>query len=570
MIDAARRLVCSVLSLQSPVLLFLLLLAGCAPQRKADLVIINGTEPETLDPAIMTGQPEGRLAIALFEGLTANDPKTSSAIPGVAERWDISPDGKTYTFHLRRCQWSNGDPITARDFVWSWQRTLSPKTASEYAYQLFYVNNAEEFNSGKLTDFSQVGVRAPNDHTLVVELHDPTPFFLDLCAFPTLSPIHRGCFERWGDDWIKAGKLVSNGPFVLDSWRINDKIRLRRNPNYWNTANVRLEVVDVLPVGSAATALNLYLTGDADIIWDKGLIPSYLLDELRKRPDCHTFGYLGSYFYRFNCTRKPFDDPRVRRALTLAVDRERIVTRITKGGEKPATHLTPPGIPGYESPPGLGHDPEKARAELAAAGFPDGKGFPRFKILYNASGGGAASVNEQVAVEIKDMWQKTLGIQCDLVNQEWKVYLNSMSNLDYDVCRASWIGDYNDPNTFMDMFVTGGGNNRTGWSHKRYDELIRAAGRELDVANRWKIFQEAEALLCREESPILPIYFYVGINFFDGAKWEGIYPNVLDVHPIHAIRRKNGRMEEWKDGPRSSQSFPAFQSSSLPIFHFLP
>jgi oligopeptide transport system substrate-binding protein len=564
MTSAARRRLHSALLLS-------FLFCGCTPQRTADLVIINGTEPETLDPAIMTGQPEGRLALALFEGLTANDPKTAASIPGVAARWDISPDGKTYTFHLRSCQWSNGDLITAHDFVWSWKRTLAPETASEYAYQLFYLNNAEDFNSGKLKDFSQVGVRAKDDRTLLVELHDPTPFFLDLCAFPTLFPIHRGCFEKWGDNWIKPGKLVCNGPFVLDQWRINDKIRLRRNARYWNAANVPLELVDVLPVGSPATALNLYLTGAADIIWDKGLIPAYLLDVLRKRPDCHTFGYLGSYFYRFNCTKKPFDDPRVRRAFSLAVDRERIVTKITKGGELPATHLVPPGIPGYESPQGLSYDPARAKQEFAEAGYPDGKGFPKFSILFNKSGGGAAGVNEQIAIEIREMWQKTLGIQCDLVNQEWKVYLNSMSSLDYDVCRASWIGDYNDPNTFLDMFVTGGGNNRTGWSNRPYDELIRAAGRELNAAKRWQIFQEAETLLCRDECPILPIYFYVGINFVDDTKWEGVYPNVLDVHPIHAIKRKSGRMDEWKSGRTTVPApLPNFQSSILPPFHSLP
>jgi oligopeptide transport system substrate-binding protein len=514
-------------------------LCGCVQKEKAALVIINGTEPETIDPAIMTGQPEGRLAIALFEGLTANDPKTSAAMPALAERWEVSPDGKTYTFHLRDCQWSNGDPITAQDFVWSWQRVLKPETASEYAYQLFYLVNAEDYNSGKLKDFSTVGVRALDNHTLVAELHDPTPFFLDLCAFPTLLPVHRASVERWPNDWIKPDKLVCSGPYILEQWRINDKIRLRRNPRYRKAAAVGLDLVDVLPVGSPATALNLYLTGAADIIWDKGLIPAYLLDVLRARPDCHTFGYLGSYFYRFNCTRKPFDNPRVRRALSMAVDRQRIVNRITKGGELPATHLVPPGIPSYQSAEGLNYDPKRAKEELAEAGFPGGKGFPRFSILFNKSGGGAAGVNEQIAIEIREMWQNTLGIHSDLVNQEWKVYLNSMSSLDYDVCRASWIGDYNDPNTFMDMFVTGGGNNRTGWSNRRYDDWIRAAGRELDPRKRSEIFRQAELLLCGEESPILPLYFYVGVNFFNPDKWDGIYPNVLDVHPIHTIRKKD-------------------------------
>lgn len=520
-------------------LLLFPVLVGCRPAPRADLVIINGAEPQSLDPQIITGQPEGRVCLALFEGLTNNDPVTAKPVPGVAERWEISNEGRTYTFHLRPSFWSNGDPVTAHDFVWSWQRALSPAIASEYAYQLYAIRNAEQFNNGKIADFAQVGVRAVDDRTLIVELKDPTPYFLDLCAFATLYPVHRGCIERWGDNhWIKPGKIVSNGPYLLDQWRINDKVRLRKNPRYWNADTVALDIVDILPVGSPATALNLYLTGAADIIWDKGLIPTYLLHEARQRPDCHTFAYLGSYFYRFNVTRKPFDDPRVRRALSMAVDRQQIVNKITRAGELPATHFTPPGIPGYEPPAGPGYDPDAARQLLAEAGYPGGNGFPKFKILFNKGGGGSAGVNEQIALEIAAMWTKTLGIECATENQEWKVYLNSMSTLDYDVCRSSWIGDYNDPNTFLDMFVTGGGNNRTGWSHARYDDLIRAAGRELDPVKRAALFREAELLLCRDETPIIPIYFYVGVNFFDPNKWEGIHPNVLDVHPIHAIRRR--------------------------------
>ncbi|NQU09825.1 peptide ABC transporter substrate-binding protein [bacterium] len=523
-------------------------LSACRPAPPADLVILNGTEPETIDPAIITGQPEGRVVTALFEGLTRNDPATARAIPGVAERWEISPEGTVYTFHLRRAQWSNGDPLTAHDFVWSWQRTLAPATASEYAYLLFHLVNAERYNSGELTDFAAVGVRALDEDTLEVRLQSSTPFFLDLCAFPTLYPVHRPSVERWPEDWLKPGRLVSNGAYQLETWRINDRLRLRRNPRYWNAANVALETVDLLPVGSPQTAINLYLTGAADIIWDKGLIPTYLLEELRSYPDCHTFGYLGSYFYRFNCTRPPFDDVRVRQALTLAVDRERLVTKITKGGEKPATHFTPPGIPGYDPPAGLGHDPDRARSLLAEAGYPGGRGFPKFKVLFNKAGGGAASVNEQIAIEIREMWRQQLGIKCDLENQEWKVYLNSMSALDYDVCRSSWIGDYNDPNTFLDMFVTGGGNNRTGWSLPRYDELIRAAGQTLDPPRRAAIFAEAERILCRDELPVLPLYFYVGVTFYDPAKWTGIHPNVLDVHPVDAIRRRGA--ETRSDGVR--------------------
>ncbi len=520
-----RRLILSALAL---------LLASCGPtEPRADFPFLNGTEPETLDPAIITGQPEGRIALALFEGLTARDP-AARIVPGVAKRWEISPDGRTYRFHLRAdARWSNGDPVTAPDFVRSWERTLDPATASEYAYQLFYIHNAEAFNAGTLRDFARVGVHAPEVRTLEVQLDHPTPFFLDLCAFPTLLPVHGPSVAKYGDDWIKPGRLVSNGAYQLEDWRVNHRVRLRANPYYWDRARVGLRVVDILPTSQANTAFNLYYTGAADLILDKGLVPAVLLRELRQRPDFHASPFLGSYFYRFNVTRKPFHDPRVRKAFALAVDKQRLVDKVTRGGERIADSLVPPGIPGYTSPRGLGFDPAAARRLLAEAGYPGGKGFPRVSLLYNTS-----EQNEALATEIQDMLASNLGVHVQLLQQEWKVYLNSMSSLDYDFCRASWVGDYNDPNTFLDMFVTGGGNNRTGWSNAAYDALIRAAARELDPKKRMAIFQKAETILCRDELPILPIYDYVGIKLYDPARITGLEANVLDEHPLKYIRKR--------------------------------
>lgn len=522
-----------------PLAALLLCVTGCRPaEPKADLVIVNGAEPESLDPAIVTGQPDLRVVSALFEGLTRSDPKTGSPIPSLAERWDLSPDGRTYTFHLRsNLTWSTGEPIEAGDFVYSWLRVLNPATAADYAGQLFYVKNAEEFNSGKLTDPTAVGMRALDRQTFQVELVSPTPFFLDICALQTLAVAPRQAIEKYGDRWLMAQPLPVSGAYQLAYWRINDKIRLRKNPRYWDAANTQLEWVDILPMGNATTAFNLYETGEADLVWDKELIPPDLLDVLRKRPDFHSFDYLGTYFLRVNVTRKPLNDPRIRRALALAIDKRRIVEKITRGGEKPAPHLTPLGTANYRPPTGLGHDPDQARRLLAEAGYPGGQGFPVFSYMFNAAAGGSAKIHEKIAVELQQMWQKELGIRVELRQVEWKVFLASQSALEYDLSRSSWVGDYNDATTFLDLFKSNNGNNRTGWKNPRYDQLLREANAEPDRRRREALLRTAETILVEEELPILPLFFYAGLNYYDARKIQGIYPNLIDQHPINAIRK---------------------------------
>lgn len=512
---------------------------------RADLVFINGAEPELLDPVFSTAQATGRVIYALYEGLTYFD-AWAKPQPGVAERWDISPDGRTYTFYLRQnAVWSNGDPVTAHDFAYSWRRTLQPEQAAEYAYQLHYIRGAREFNEGKIKDFAQVGVTVKDDHTLVVELENPTPFFLDLCAFATLVPVHRATIEKYSDWNANPKHHVGNGAFTLNEWRLFDRVRLVKNPRYWNAAEVKMQSIDVLPAQRPQTAFNFFATGVADLMMDKGLAPTPLMAELRKRPDFHGSPVLATYFFRFNCTRKPFTDPRVRRAFTLAVDRQRITEKVTRAGEAPAYSYVPPGTGKTYKPPVPENEAarkglpqiEEAQRLLAEAGFPGGKGFPIFYYLYRAD----SDLDQDIAVELQAMFKEVLGVTMQLARQEWTVYLNSQTKLDYDVSRSSWVGDYNDPNTFLDMFVTNGGNNRTGWSNKKYDEAIAAAAREVDTNKRDEIFQNAERLLLSEEAPICALYHYVGIQFYDAERLGGMEPNLLDEHSLKALYWKKPR-----------------------------
>jgi oligopeptide transport system substrate-binding protein len=491
-----------------------------------------------------------RAVTALFGGLTQVNPTNGSALPGLAERWDISPDQKVYTFHLRtNLVWSTGEPLTADDVIYSWLRALNPATASDYAGQLYFLKNGEEYNTGVITDPSLVGCKALDRYTVRAELKNPTAFFLDLCAFPTLTVVPRWTIEKYGDRWLKARPLPSSGPYELVTWRLNDKIRLRKNERYWDAANTRLRIVDLLPVVSAPTALNLYETGAADVVWDKDLVPTELMDVLAKRPDFHSFHELGVYFVRINTTRKPFDDPRVRQALALVIDKDRIIRKIVKTGGIAADSLTPPGVARYQAPKGLGYDPDKARRLLAEAGFPGGRGFPRMQYIFNAAAGGAAVPHEKIGVELQQMWHDELGIDVELRQLEWGTFLSAESKLDYDIGRSSWIGDYNDADTFLNLFMSDNGNNETGWKSAAYDGLIRSADEQLDLAAREKKFQEAEAMLIRDAVPIIPIYYYVGLNYFDDRKIKGIYNNILDLHPINAIWKVNAPVAESAQSP---------------------
>jgi oligopeptide transport system substrate-binding protein len=326
--------------------------------------------------------------------------------------------------------------------------------------------------------------------------------------------------EKYRDRWTRPEHWVGNGPYTLRAWRVNDRVSLEKNPSYHSPDRVRLNRIDALAVTRASTAFNLYSSGQADVLLDKGLIPSLIMPKLRGRSDFHPAPLFATYFYRFNVTRPPFHDPKVRRAFSLALNKEAVVEKITRGGEPIALSLTPRGVPGYRPPEGPVQDEITAKALLREAGYPHGQGFPRTTILYNKS-----ELNEQVAVEIQAQWKRALGVQVDLRNQEWATYLRSLDALDFDIARSSWVGDYDD--------------NRTGWSDLKYDALLAKAQAEPNPSTRFRVLEQAEEILVAQAMPILPIYHFVGCLMFDPKKLDGLLPNLLDEHPFAEIGPRN-------------------------------
>lgn len=521
-------------------------LVGCGERTTApaDLIFINGSEVGSIDPAQVSSQIDGRVVTSLFEGLMRYN-AGGRAEPGVALDAVASPDGKTYTFPLRPdARWSNGDPVTSRDFMLSWKRFLDPATAADYSSIFFSIQNAEAYNTGGITDFSQVGVKAPDDHTLVVSLVNPVPYFKDLMAFMAFCPIHVPSLEKLGPSYFKPANLVNNGPFRLKEWRLNDRIRLERNPGYWDAAHVGMASIDVLPIDNPATAVNLFLTGGTDLTMDKQMIPNSLADELRTQPYFHSKPFLATWFIRFNAERPPYDNPKVRRALTMVIDRERIVTAVTRLGEVPAFAMTPPGTgDGYTPPDGVHPDLTEARRLLAEAGFPEGKGFPVLNYLSPSK----FPSDKGIAVELQSMWHQ-LGITVALTTEEYKTYLDSQKKMDYDVCRSSWIGDYNDPNTFLDMFLSNSGNNRTGWGSAAYDVLISQAAAEADPVKRYGILKSAETLLIETDCVVAPVYHFVGVQFYHADQLGGLEANLTDEHPLRCLfwKKRPARLERLR------------------------
>lgn len=478
----------------------------------------NGTEPQSLDPQIATGVPEHHVISALMEGLVLKDRKTLLPKPGVAESWDISDDGRVYTFKIRgNARWSNGDSLTANDFVWSWWRALQPALGNLYAYMLFPIENAQEYYEGALTDFSKVGAKALDENTLQVTLNHPTPYFLQLLDHYSLFPVHQETIEKFGaaDErgtrWTYAGNLVGNGAFTLDEWEINRKILVKKNKNYWDSDNVDLNEIVFLPIDNMVTEERMFRAGQLHVT---SSLPADKIATYREIDDSpmRISPYLGTYFYRINVDVPHLQDPRIRRALAMAIDRVNLVEKITKGGQIPAYAMTPPGTMGYYPESSLQYDPEQARKLLSDAGYPDGKDFPITEILYNTNEG-----HRKIAIAIQEMWKKNLNIDIQILNQEWKVYLDSESAGEYQISRAGWIGDYVDPNNFLDMFICDGGNNRTGWCNEEYDDLIlKIAPATKSHKERLEIFQKAETMLL-DDMPVIPIYTYTSIQLIDSA-----------------------------------------------------
>ncbi len=501
--------------------------SACSRSRTEPNVLrmATDTEPQALDPHLVTGHTEHRILTSLFEGLTNLNQKTLEVEPGAAESWEVSDDGRVYTFKINpKAKWSDGTPVTAHDFVYGWRRHLSPKLGSEYSYMLWCMKNAQAYNEGKITDFDQVGVKALDDRTLQVTLDYPAPYFLSMQIHYAWFPVLQSNIEKFGaiDDrnskWTHAGNMVSNGPFKLVEWLPNQIIRVRRNEHYWAADNIKLDGVDFYPTDNLLTEERLFQSGKAQLIETlmATKVATYRKEDsevLRIAP------FFGTYFYRFNTTRPPLDDPRVRRALAMSIDRQSICDSVLFGTGTPATALTPPGLAGYTAKASIPYNVEGARRLLADAGYPNGEGMRRIEILYNES-----EDHQRIAEAIQDMWKKNLNVNATTTKQEWKVYLNSMTTLNYDVVRSAWIADYLDPINYHECFVTDGGNNRTGWSNPKFDALVEQARYELDHDKRYDLLQQAEAILL-EEAPIAPIYTYMQkFLIAPEVQWPGSNP----------------------------------------------
>lgn len=655
-------------------LLAALLLVGMtfssSVDESADFSFINGTEPKTLDPHLATGEPEERILRSLFEGLMRAESKSLRPVGGVAESWTISPDDTRYEFKLRdNAKWSDGHPVTAQDFVYSWKRILDPKLGGQYAYILHGVQGARAYNTfggyvaalrgpiakalselarsnsagvdakawqdflskqkvhspleqtrddvlrgllsrrkgrvsaRELLDFKtraaeeakrlereydkalrhfgkDWGIFAPDAHTLVVELESPLPYFLEVLSYYPTYPVPRWVVEKEGNlhDWFMPDKIVGNGPFRLERWTVNDRIRLVKSETYWDREGVKSNIIDAYALENSTTSLNMYLTGEVD--WIPKQYPEELAPQLEGRDDFYVGPAMVVYYYQINCTRPPLTDPRVRQALNLAIDRSEITRDVLGRGEVPAGRIVPPGMPGYTPPKSrIRYDVKTAKKLLAEAGFARGKGFPELGILYNTF-----EAHRKIAEVIADQLRRHLNIKVEAYNQEWQSYLATRRSLDYDLARAGWIGDYRDPNTFLDMWVTNSGNNDTGFASPDYDFLIRAAGnvanaltepdRLLEVVQdeanvrklvdeaeaggiearkrararlRMALLAEAEAILVQKEFPIIPIYFYVNSGLVN-PKVRGFYstleqpdgskiPNLQDIHPLYSIEK---------------------------------
>ena len=473
------------------------------------LLLTVGSEPRTLDPQEAQGVTEHHIIMAMIEGLVAPSiDDQSKVVPGMADRWEHNEDYSVWTFHIGEDRkWSNGDPVTAQDFVFSYKRMLTSSFGAQYSENLFILKGAEDYYRGKITDFDQVGVKALDPHTLRIELVGPTPYLLSLVQHDSWLPVNPKAILSFGNidtrdsKWTRAENYIANGPFKMKSWRPNDVIEVVRNPLYWDAANVKLNGINFFSIENLNTAERAFQAGQLhktdQVPLDK--VPYYR----RTRPELIRIDpYEGVYFYRINIARKPLDNPKVRLALNLAVDRDAIVKNILREDQKPATGYTPPGMGDYQPLDKMQYDPERARQLLAEAGYPNGKGFPKFTIHFNT-----LESHRAIAEAIQQMWKEELNIDVGLENQEWKVYLDTQNNKNYDISRSAWIGDFMDPVTFLSMWTTGNGNNNTNWGNPKFDAFIEQAARTGDPKARLEILHQAEDLFL-SEAPIVLVYWY--------------------------------------------------------------
>lgn len=493
----------------------------------------NGSEPKSIDPQLASESSGSAIIYDTFEGLTTLG-ADAAILPGVAEKWDVTEDGLTYTFHLRNtAKWSNGEPVTAHDFVYAWQRAVNPATGGEYAFILYPVVNAEKIANGEEKDLSTLGIKALDDHTLEVKLQNPTPYFPDLLTHYTTYPVPKKVIDEHGDKWTQPGKIVTNGAYIVSEWQPQAQISAKKSDTYWNAANVAIDKVTYYVTEEESSALKRYRADELDYVdsmpieqidWARENLP----DELKISP------YLATYWYNFNLEKEPFkDNPKLREALTLAIDRKVLVEKVTKAGQTPAYSVVPPAVsnsqpylPDYAK---LSDEERIKRAQeaYAEAGYSKDKPL-KTRLLYNTNEG-----HKKIAIAVAAMWKQTLGVETELENQEWKVMLENVRRKNYDISRYAWIGDYNDPFTFLEIFQQGLEMNQTGFNKPEYDALLKEAAGTLDLEARAKLLHDAEKILT-DEYAVAPLYHYVSVSMLKPYV-KGYQDNVKKVLPTQYL-----------------------------------
>ena len=516
-------------------------LTACAP-RETPVVTGNttqtlhrgiGNDLADLDPHLATQAADYNVLSALLEGLVAEDPVDLHPVPGVAQSWTISPDGRTYTFRLRAdARWSNGAPVTAEDFVASWRRMLTPALGADSANLLYIIQGAEAFHKST-APWSAVGLAAPDARTFVVTLEHPAPHFLALLNHTAFFPVYLPAIEKSGsttargNPWARPGTFVGNGPFNLKAWRAGQVIIAEKSPTYWDAAQVRLNAIHFHAIESVDTEERAFRAGQLHLT---ETVPPGKIDSYRKTsPELLRIDpLLGTYFFRLNVNRPPLTDPRIRRALSLALDRTAIVEKILRGGQLPATRLVPPALLASPLDALPAPAPAAAAALLAEAGYPGGRGLPPLDLLFNTS-----EIHRTIAEAVQEMWRRELGLEVRLTNQELKSTLSARRAGDFQILRSVWTADYADPTSFLSIFTTTSGNNYTGWADSAYDAALFAAARTSDATARNALFHQAERILL-DAAPIIPIFHYTHV-FLLQPSVRGWNSTVLDHHPYKHV-----------------------------------
>ncbi|ASY79381.1 oligopeptide ABC transporter substrate-binding protein OppA [Pectobacterium polaris] len=481
--------------------------AGVQLAEKQELVRNNGAEVSSLDPHKIEGVPESNVSRDLLEGLVISD-VNGKTVPGVAESWD-NKDFKVWTFHLRKdAKWSNGEPVTAQDFVYSWQRLADPKTASPYASYLQYGHllNIDDIIAGKKSP-DTLGVKAIDDHTFEVTLSEAVPYFYKLPVYAAMSPVNKSAIEKFGEKWTQPQNWVGNGAYKLKDWVVNEKMVLERNPQYWDNAHTVINQVTYLPIASEVTDVNRYRSGEIDMTYNQ--LPIELFQKLKKEiPDeVKVNPYLCTYYYEINNQKPPFNDVRVRTALRLGLSQDILTNKVKNQGDIPAYGFVPPYIDGFnaQTPEWFTWSQEKRNAEakklLAEAGYTAEKPLT-FNLLYNSS-----DLHKKMAIAASSIWKQNIGVDVKLENQEWKTFLNSRQQGTHDLARGGWCADYNEPSTFLNSMLSDSSNNKAHYKSKEFDALVAKSLQVKTEEERAAVYQQAEALL-NKDAVIVPVYYY--------------------------------------------------------------